>query len=59
MTDAEREWTGIVAQFQELGRRMREEPSRREPVLPADLDVDAELDRWLAQLGQGAPVSMV
>ncbi len=59
MTDADREWTGIVARFQELDRRLREEPRRREPVLPADLDVDAELERWFAQLGRGAPTSMV
>jgi hypothetical protein len=59
MTDADREWTGIVARFQELDRRLREEPRRREPVLPADLDVDAELDRCFAQLGGSAGVSVV
>ncbi len=59
MTDAEREWTGIVAHFQELDRRLREEPRRREPVLPADLDVDAELERCFAQPGQSVWVSVV
>jgi hypothetical protein len=59
MNDADREWTGIVAHFQELDRRLREPTIRREPVLPPDLDVDAELDRCFAQPGQSLWVSVV
>ena len=59
MNDAEREWVGLVAHFQELDRRLRAEPPRREAVLPADLDVDAELDRCFSQLGQSVWVSVV
>jgi hypothetical protein len=59
MTDADREWTGIVARLQELDRRLREEPRTREAVLPADLDVDVELDRAFAHPGRSMWVSVV
>jgi hypothetical protein len=59
MTDADREWTGIVARFQELDRRLREEPRQRGPVLPEDLDVDGELERAFANPGQTMWVSVV
>jgi len=59
MNDAEREWVGLVAHFQELDRRLRAEPPRREAVLPPDLDVDAELERCFSQPGQSVWVSVV
>ena len=59
MNDAEREWVGLVAHFQEIDRRLRAEPARREPVLPPDLDVDAELERCFAQPGRSVWVSVV
>lgn len=59
MTDADREWVRLVRQFQDCDRRLRDEPRRREPVLPADLDVDAELDRCFAEPGQTVWVSVV
>lgn len=59
MNDAEREWVGLVAHLQEFDRRMRAEPVRREAVLPADLDVDAELERCFSQPGRSVWVSVV
>ncbi|HQR30652.1 MAG TPA: hypothetical protein PLL32_09585 [Anaeromyxobacteraceae bacterium] len=59
MTDADREWVRLVRHFQDCDRRLRDEPRRREPVLPADLDVDAELDRCFAEPGQSVWVSVV
>jgi hypothetical protein len=59
MTDADREWTGLVAHLQGLDRRQREVPAPREPVLPADLDVDAELERCFSEPGQSVWVSVV
>jgi hypothetical protein len=59
MNEAEREWLGLVAHFQEFDRRMRAEPVRREAVLPADLDVDAELERCFSQPGRSVWVSVV
>ncbi|MBS1109619.1 MAG: hypothetical protein H6Q88_1611 [Anaeromyxobacteraceae bacterium] len=59
MNDAEREWVGLVAHFQEIDRRLRAEPPRREAVLPSDLDVDAELDRCFSQPGRSVWVSVV
>lgn len=59
MTDADREWLRLVRQFQDCDRRLRDEPRPREPVLPADLDVDAELDRCFSEPGQTVWVSVV
>lgn len=59
MNDADREWVGLVAHFQEIDRRHRAEPVRREAVLPADLDVDAELERCFSQPGRSVWVSVV
>jgi hypothetical protein len=59
MNDAEREWVGLVAHFQEFDRRLREPPPRREAVLPADLDVDMELERCFAQPGRSVWVSVL
>ena len=59
MNDADREWVGLVAHFQEIDRRQRGEPARREAVLPADLDVDAELERCFSQPGRSVWVSVV
>jgi hypothetical protein len=59
MTDADREWTGLVAHLQGLDRRQREVPAPREPVLPPDLDVDAELERCFANPGRTVWVSVV
>jgi hypothetical protein len=59
MNDAEREWVGLVAHFQEFDRRLREGPSRREAVLPPDLDVEAELERCFSQPGRSVWVSVV
>ncbi len=59
MNQADRDWVGIVAHLQQVDRRLREEPRRRDPVLPPDLDVDAELDRCFAQPGRSVWVSVV
>jgi hypothetical protein len=59
MNDADREWVGLVAHFQEIDRRLRGEPVRREAVLPLDLDVDAELERCFSQPGRSVWVSVV
>jgi hypothetical protein len=59
MTDSDRDWVRLVRHLQEYDRRLREAPPRREPVLPPDLDVDAELDRCFAEPGQSVWVSVV
>jgi len=59
MNDADREWVGLVAHFQDIDRRQRAEPVRREAVLPPDLDVDAELERCFSQPGRSVWVSVV
>ena len=59
MNDADREWVGLVARFQELDRRLREEPPRREAVLPPDLDVEEEMERCFSQPGRSVWVSVV
>jgi hypothetical protein len=59
MNDTDREWVGLVAHLQELDRRLREVPIRREAVLPADLDVEAELERCFSQPGRSVWVSVV
>ena len=59
MTDVERQWQRIVRHLQEFDRRSREPARRPEPVLPSDLDVDAELDRCFADPGVSVWVSVV
>jgi hypothetical protein len=59
MTDAERQWQRMVRHLQEFERRSRESARRPEPVLPPDLDVDAELDRCFAEPGVSLRVSVV
>jgi hypothetical protein len=59
MTDGERDWQKVVRQLQEYDRRFREAPRRAEAVLPADLDVDAEMDRCFSQPGVSVWVSVL
>jgi hypothetical protein len=59
MTDGERDWQRVVRHLQEFDRRHREAPRPPEPVLPADLDVEAELDRCFSQPGVSVWVSVV
>jgi hypothetical protein len=59
MTDGERDWQRVVRHLQEFDRRFHEAPRRPEPVLPSDLDVEAELDRCFSQPGVSVWVSVV
>ncbi len=59
MNDVDHEWQRIVRHLQEFERRSRETARRSDPVLPADLDVDAELDRCFSEPGVSLRVSMI
>ncbi len=59
MTDADRNWQRMVRSLQEFDRRSRETPRSPTPVLPPDLDVEAELDRCFSQPGVSMWVSVV
>jgi hypothetical protein len=59
MNDVDHEWQRIVRHLQEFDRRVREPSRRQAPVLPADLDVDAELDRCFSEPGVSLRVSMI
>jgi hypothetical protein len=59
MTDGDRDWERVVRHLQEYDRRFRLVPPRPEPVLPPDLDVEAELDRCFSQPGVSVWVSVV
>jgi len=59
MTDGERDWERVVRHLREYERRFREAPRYPVPVLPPDLDVEAEMDRCFAQPGVSVWVSVV
>jgi hypothetical protein len=59
MTDGERDWQRVVRNLQEYDRRFRPVARRPEPVLPPDLDVEAEMDRCFSQPGVSVWVTVV
>jgi len=59
MTDGDRDWERVVRHLREYDRRFHEASRRPVPVLPPDLDIEAEMDRCFAQPGVSVWVSVV